>query len=191
MRLGARASSAAINQCYSTTSTKSPFPSRAPLVYNTAMAIPVLIIIGPTGAGKTETAVRAALALDGEVVTADSMQVYRGMDIGTAKPTPEEQQGVPHHLIDIVSPDADFSVTEYVALADKVIADIAQRGKVPTFPAAPGSTLTRSLIAGLSRRSQPITTYANNCRRRRRASGRKRSTRGCMKFIPPRRPSPP
>jgi tRNA dimethylallyltransferase len=102
------------------------------------MGMPLLVIIGPTGAGKTETAVLAAKALGGEIVTADSMQVYRGMDIGTAKPAPEEQQGVPHHLIDVVDPDEEFSVAEYVALADRVIAGIAARGHVPIVSGGTG-----------------------------------------------------
>ena len=92
--------------------------------------IPLLVIAGPTGSGKTDTAVMVAREVGGEVVTADSMQVYRGMDIGTAKPTLEEQQGIAHHLIDIVEPDEEFSVTQYVALADEVIRDIHARGKV-------------------------------------------------------------
>ena len=106
--------------------------------YNTGMSIPLLVIVGPTGSGKTDTAVQAARALDGEIVTADSMQVYRGMDIGTAKPTDEERQGVPHHLIDVIDPDAAFSVAEYVALADRVIAEIVARGRVPIVAGGTG-----------------------------------------------------
>lgn len=102
------------------------------------MTIPVLVIVGPTGSGKTDTAVLAAQALDGEIVTADSMQIYRGMDIGTAKPTSEEQQVVPHHLIDVANPDEEFSVAEYVALADRVITDIVGRGHVPIVSGGTG-----------------------------------------------------
>ena len=98
----------------------------------------MLVIVGPTGSGKTDTAVLAALALGGEIVTADSMQVYRNMDIGTAKPTPEEQRGVAHHLIDVVNPDEEFSVAEYVALADRVIAGIVGRGHVPIVAGGTG-----------------------------------------------------
>jgi len=83
-------------------------------------------------------AVPVAQALDGEIVTADSMQVYRGMDIGTAKPTPEERQGIPHHLIDVVNPDEEFSVAEYVALADRIITEIAGRGHVPIVAGGTG-----------------------------------------------------
>ena len=102
------------------------------------MAQPILVIVGPTGAGKTDTAVLVARALGGEVVTADSMQVYRGMDIGTAKPTRAEQQGIPHHLIDVIAPDAEFSVAAYVALADRAIAEIAARGHVPIVAGGTG-----------------------------------------------------
>jgi tRNA dimethylallyltransferase len=102
------------------------------------MSIPLLVIVGPTGSGKTDTAVLAALALGGEVVTADSMQVYRGMDIGTAKPTLDERRGVPHHLIDVAEPDEEFSVARYVALADAVIADIHARGRVPIVAGGTG-----------------------------------------------------
>ncbi|MHB9131299.1 MAG: tRNA (adenosine(37)-N6)-dimethylallyltransferase MiaA [Armatimonadota bacterium] len=102
------------------------------------MQIPLLVIVGPTGSGKTDTAVLTAKALDGEVITADSMQVYRGMDIGTAKPTPEEQQGIPHHLIDVVNPEDEFSVAHYVAMADALIVDIHRRGKVPIVAGGTG-----------------------------------------------------
>lgn len=102
------------------------------------MAIPILVIVGPTGSGKTDTAVLAARALDGEIITADSMQVYRGMDIGTAKPTAEERHGIPHHLIDVVDPDEDFSVTEYVTQADRLIAEMTLRGKTPIVAGGTG-----------------------------------------------------
>ncbi|MHB9025984.1 MAG: tRNA (adenosine(37)-N6)-dimethylallyltransferase MiaA [Armatimonadota bacterium] len=102
------------------------------------MAIPLLVIVGPTGSGKTDAAVHVARAVGGEVVTADSMQVYRRMDIGTAKPSVEERQGVPHHLIDVAEPDEAFSVTRYVELADAVIADIVARGNVPIIAGGTG-----------------------------------------------------
>jgi len=118
--------------------TKSCLASHSTARYNNTMAMPILVIVGPTGSGKTETAVLAARALDGEIVTADSMQVYRGMDIGTAKPTVEEQRGIPHHLIDVVEPDEEFSVAEYVALADEVIAGIVARRRVPIVAGGTG-----------------------------------------------------
>ena len=102
------------------------------------MVIPLIVIVGPTGTGKTDTAVRVARAVGGEILTADSMQVYRGMDIGTAKPTAEERQGIPHHLIDLAAPDAAFSVAEYVTLADRLITEMHARGCVPIVAGGTG-----------------------------------------------------
>ena len=93
--------------------------------------IPLLAIAGPTASGKTALAVKLALALNGEVVSADSMQIYRGMDIATAMPTPGEMRGVPHHLLGIVEPDARFSVAQYAPLAHAAIQGIYARGKLP------------------------------------------------------------
>jgi len=96
------------------------------------------VIAGPTACGKTAAAIELAKQTNGEVVSADSMQVYIGMDIGTAKPTTEEMDGVPHHLIDVVKPDEPFSVAEYVALANEAIKDIAGRGKTPILAGGTG-----------------------------------------------------
>ncbi len=95
------------------------------------MKTPVLVIAGPTASGKTRLAVEIARRHRGEVISADSMQIYRGMDIGTAKPTMEERRGVPHHLLDIVDPAEPFSVADYVALAHRTAAEIAARGNLP------------------------------------------------------------
>ncbi len=91
----------------------------------------ILVITGPTAVGKTEVTLALAHRLEGEVVSADSMQVYRFMDIGTAKPSPEERAAVPHHLIDIVDPDEPFSVADWVALARLRLEEIAARGRTP------------------------------------------------------------
>ena len=98
----------------------------------------LIAIVGPTAAGKSDLAVALALALDGEVINADSMQLYRGMDIGTAKLTSEERRGVPHHLLDILDVTQTASAAEYGDLADKVIADITARGKVPVLVGGSG-----------------------------------------------------
>ena len=92
---------------------------------------PLLIIGGATGSGKSELAVQCAKRLNGEIISADSMQIYRGLDIGTAKVTLEEMQGVPHHLIDICDPSETFTAAEYKAKASEAIADLLSRGKVP------------------------------------------------------------
>lgn len=89
----------------------------------------IICVVGPTASGKTHLAIALAQALDGEIVACDSMQIYRGMDIGTAKATPEELQGVPHYMTDVVSPTEDYSVGKYVADADAVVQDILARGK--------------------------------------------------------------
>jgi len=90
----------------------------------------LLAVVGPTGVGKSRLALSLAKALDGEIVSADSRQVYRYMDIGTDKPSPREQASVPHHLIDIVNPDEDFSLAQYQQLAYKAIKDINKRQKL-------------------------------------------------------------
>ena len=89
----------------------------------------MICVCGPTASGKTGLAVALAEKLDAEIVSCDSMQIYRGMDVGTAKPTAEEMRGVPHHLLDVVEPGEDFSVGRYVKLADAAIADIRSRGR--------------------------------------------------------------
>ena len=93
--------------------------------------IPLIVIAGPTASGKTKLAVSIAKHCKGEVVSADSMQIYQGLNIATAKPTEEEMQGVRHHLIDFAPPEKPFSVAEYVKLAGKGIEDIYSRSKMP------------------------------------------------------------
>jgi tRNA dimethylallyltransferase len=98
----------------------------------------LLAVVGPTGVGKSRLALHIAQAFDGEIVSADSRQLYRYMDIGTAKPTREELSLVPHHLIDIVNPDEDFSLAQYQQLAYEAIADIQKRGKLPILVGGSG-----------------------------------------------------
>ena len=100
--------------------------------------IPLVAVVGPTASGKTKLAVEIALRFGGEVVSADSMQVYRRMDIGTAKPTPEEMRGVPHHMIDVADPWESFSVAGYVQMARNAVADIHARGKLPVVAGGTG-----------------------------------------------------
>lgn len=89
---------------------------------------PLLVILGPTASGKSDAAMALARRVGAEIVSVDSMQVYRGMDVGTAKPTPAERAEVRHHLIDVVEPDEPFTVARFVELADSVIADARRRG---------------------------------------------------------------
>ena len=108
----------------------------------------ICIILGPTAAGKSAAALEVARRSGAEIISADSMQVYRGMDIGTAKPSPAERKRVPHHLVDIRDPWESFSTSQYVELADRAIADITARGSLPLLVG--GTALyTRSILAGI------------------------------------------
>ena len=107
----------------------------------------ILVICGPTASGKTALAVELALRHRGEVVSADSMQIYRRMDIGTAKPTREEMRGVPHHMLDVADPEEDFSVARYVDMAAKCVDDILSRGRLPILAGGTGLYID-SLLSG-------------------------------------------
>ena len=108
----------------------------------------LLVIGGPTGSGKSDLALRIAEEIGGEIVNADSMQIYRGMDIGTAKPSAEEQARVPHHLLDIVSPDVNFTASDFRREAAAAIADIDSRGKKAILVGGTGLYI-RALLEGL------------------------------------------
>ena len=100
--------------------------------------IPLIVVAGPTASGKTGLAIDIANYVGGEIVSADSMQIYKYMDIGTAKPTEEEQERAVHHLIDFLEPDDEFSVADYTELAHKTIADITSRGKIAVMAGGTG-----------------------------------------------------
>ncbi len=109
---------------------------------------PVLAVVGPTASGKTALGIALAKRFDGEIISADSMQIYEGMDIATAKPTAEEMQGIPHHLIGVIPREQPFSAAEYVVLAQKKIAEIAARGKLPILVGGTGLYVD-SLLRGI------------------------------------------
>lgn len=109
----------------------------------------VIAISGPTASGKSDLALKLAQELGGEIICMDSMQIYRRMDIGTAKPTPEEQRIVPHHMLDIVEPVDSYAVADYAEAAESKIAEIAQRGSVPMLVGGTGLYL-KALMHGLS-----------------------------------------
>ena len=111
------------------------------------MRADILVICGPTASGKTALAVELARRFDGEVVSADSMQIYRRMDIGTAKPTAEEMQGVPHHMIDVADPEENFSVARYADAAAACVEDVLSRGKLPILAGGTGLYID-SLLSG-------------------------------------------
>ena len=107
--------------------------------------IPLLVIVGPTAVGKTALAIALAQALGGEIISADSRQVYRGMDIGTAKPSAAERAAAPHHLIDVVDPNEEFSLALYQDLATAAITEVAARGRLPLLVGGTGQYLAALL----------------------------------------------
>ena len=107
----------------------------------------IVVVCGPTASGKTALAVELAKEHNGEVISSDSMQIYRRMDIGTAKPTVEEMQGIPHHMIDVVDPAEDFSVARYVDMASRCVDDVLTRGKLPIVAGGTGLYID-SLLSG-------------------------------------------
>lgn len=119
------------------------------MVHSRAVSAPRLVVlVGPTSAGKTALAMALAERAGGEIVSADSQQVYRGMDIGTGKATAAERARVPHHVIDVVDPDEDMTAARFAALADAAIADIAARGR-PAIVAGGTGLYVRALLYGL------------------------------------------
>jgi len=109
--------------------------------------IPIIVVVGPTASGKSEYAFNKALAVGGEIISGDSMQIYRKMDIGTAKPTKAEMAEVPHHLIDVADISEPFSAARFVELAEAAIADIVSRGKTPIIAGGTGLYID-TLISG-------------------------------------------
>lgn len=101
-------------------------------------ASPLVVVVGPTASGKSALAMRIAQTHNGEIIAADSRTVYRGMDIGTAKPTSQDQELVPHHLIDVRDPDEPFSAAEFKELANQAINDVASRGRLPIMVGGTG-----------------------------------------------------
>jgi tRNA dimethylallyltransferase len=108
----------------------------------------IVVVCGPTGIGKTTAAIRLAEAFSGEIVGADSMQIYQLMEIGTAKPTPEEQARIPHHMIDIISPDAPFDAARYEKMAREIILDLYKLEKLPIVAGGTGFYI-KALTQGL------------------------------------------
>ena len=118
----------------------------------------IICIAGPTASGKTALAVELAKLCDGEVVSCDSMQIYKRMTIGTAKPTMDEMEGIPHHMIDVAEPDEDFSVSKYCKMATPIVDDIIARGKTAIIAGGTGLYMD-SLIKGNDFAPFPATGY--------------------------------
>lgn len=125
----------------------------------------VVCVVGPTASGKTRLGVALAHELDGEVVSADSMQIYRRMDIGTAKPTEAEMEGIPHHMTDVAEPEENWSAARYVEAATQCVEDIFRRGKRPIIVGGTGLYID-SLVSGRGFAVQS-TAGGRNCRHRR------------------------
>ena len=118
----------------------------------------IICVVGPTASGKTALAIELAKECNGEVISCDSMQIYRRMDIGTAKPTPEEMQGIRHHMIDICEPTEDFSVSRYCQMATPILEDILSRGKTAIIAGGTGLYVD-SLIRGNDFADTPTTGH--------------------------------
>ena len=110
----------------------------------------IIAVVGPTASGKTSLSIALAKELGGEILSCDSMQIYRDMDIGTAKPTEEEREGIPHHLIDIAAANEPFSCAEYAAMAKRTVGEVIARGKLPIFCGGTGLYLDGVLRGGSS-----------------------------------------
>ena len=130
----------------------------------------IICVVGPTASGKTALAVELAKKLDGEVLSCDSMQIYRGMDIGTAKPTIDEMQGIVHHMIDICDPTEDFSVSRYTEMATPILDDILARGKTAIIAGGTGLYVD-SLIKGNDFAPIPATGHRERLEKRIEAEG--------------------
>ena len=115
---------------------------------------PLLILSGPTAVGKTELSLKLAEAISGEIISADSMQVYRGMDIGTAKLPESERRGIPHYLIDIINPDEPWDVTRFTGLAEEAISAIRGKGNIPIVVGGTGFYI-QALVKGLTFDEEP------------------------------------
>ena len=130
----------------------------------------IICIAGPTASGKTALAVELAKELNGEVISCDSMQIYRGMDIGTAKPSREEMQGIPHHMLDVCDPTEDFSVSRYCDLATPILEDILSRGKTAIIAGGTGLYMD-SLMKGNDFAPIPATGHREKLEARAQAEG--------------------
>ena len=131
---------------------------------------PIICVVGPTASGKTALAIELAKAFNGEIVSCDSMQIYRRMDIGTAKPTAEERQGIPHHMIDVADPEESFSVSRYCQMATPILEDILRRGKTCIIAGGTGLYVD-ALIRGNDFAPIPSTGCRQRLERRAEAEG--------------------
>jgi len=134
--------------------------------------LPLVIINSPTATGKTQLAVNLALETGGEIISADSLQVYRYLDIGTAKPSMEQRRGIKHHLIDVVNPDEEFNASVFTEKARMIISDLAEKGK-PVFIAGGTGLYIRALLHGIIDTPDVDENIRNYYRRLRDSHGKK------------------
>lgn len=144
---------------------------------------PLICVVGPTASGKTALAVQIARWVDGEIVGCDASQIYRGLDIGTGKVTPADLAGVPHHLVDLVEPDAPFDAAAYARAADAVLADLAARGKRAVLCGGTGLYL-RALVDGLCS-APPVDPAVRDDLRARLAAGEGPSIHAELSIVDP------
>lgn len=149
----------------------------------------MLAVVGPTATGKTALGVALAEAFEGEVISADSMQIYKGLDVGTAKVAPDETHGVPHHAVDILEPDELFSVADFVALAGTLEADISARGCLPILVGGTG-LYVQSFLYGVRFAAEKT---PDGLREQLAAEMAEKARRPCTKScrLPTRKPPPP
>ena len=147
----------------------------------------LIVICGPTAVGKTGVGIAVAGALNGEVISADSMQVYRGMDIGTAKPTAAERAAVPHHLIDVVAPDEPFDAARFTRLARPLVLALHAAGTVPVVVGGTGLYL-KALLSGLFDAAPVDPEVRRRLAAEAQAAGVRRCTRAWERSIPRRPP---
>mgnify|MGYP000381256956 FL=1 len=147
----------------------------------------LVCVVGPTGCGKTWLGVELAKMLGGEVVSCDSMQIYRGMAIGTAAPTAEEMQGIPHHMVGVADPRENYSVARYADDAAKCVDDILSRGKQPVIVGGTGLYLNALLPVTAS----PAVTRTADTARSWNPAGTRRAARRCSSSSDASTPRPP
>ena len=143
----------------------------------------VIVITGPTASGKTELSIKLASYFNGEIINADSMQVYRGMDVGTAKPTLEQRKRIPHHLIDIVNPDEEFNAARYRDMALPLIKDISGRGKA-CFVVGGTGLYIKALLGGLSQAPPKHPALRESLRREAEEKGLRSLYNRLLKYDP-------
>ena len=138
--------------------------------------MPLVILTGPTAVGKTKLSVALAKKIGGEIISADSMQVYRGMDIGSAKVTREEMQGIPHYLIDEFDPWEEFHVVKFQKYARDYIKQIYEKGKIPILAGGTGFYI-QAVLYDILRKTEQIILTGNLCRSLQKTKGQN----GCMR----------